>query len=66
VGSLVCPRDQGQVQGSHGREVCTRAVSFFGMTTSRTTYDDPAFAGAAVEGDTRELLGQVMGFGRSE
>jgi FtsH-binding integral membrane protein len=32
------------------------------MTTSGTTYDDPAFAGAAVERDTRELLGQVMGF----
>jgi hypothetical protein len=66
VGSLVCPRDQGQVQGPYGRDECTRAVSFFGMTTSRTTYDDPAFAGAAVKRDTRELLGQVMRFGGSE
>ena len=32
------------------------------MSTSRTTYDDPALAGQAVERDTHELFGQVMGF----
>ena len=32
------------------------------MSTSRTTYDDPAVAGRAVERDTHELFGQVMGF----
>jgi FtsH-binding integral membrane protein len=31
------------------------------MSTARTTYDDPALAGAAVERDSRALLGQVMG-----
>jgi FtsH-binding integral membrane protein len=31
------------------------------MTTSRTTYDDPALGGVA-ERDARALLGQVMGF----
>jgi len=32
------------------------------MSTIRTTYDDPALTGEAVERDTRALLGQVMGF----
>ena len=32
------------------------------MSTSRTTYEDPALGGVAVERDTRALLGQVMGF----
>jgi FtsH-binding integral membrane protein len=32
------------------------------MSTARTTYDEPGLAGAAVERDARELLGQVMGF----
>jgi FtsH-binding integral membrane protein len=32
------------------------------MSTARTTYDDPALTGAAVERDARALLGQVMGF----
>jgi FtsH-binding integral membrane protein len=32
------------------------------MSTSRTTYNDPALAGTAIERDARELLGQVMGF----
>jgi hypothetical protein len=32
------------------------------MSTSKTTYDDPAFDGVAIERDTRALLGQVMGF----
>ena len=32
-----------------------------GMSTARTTYDGPALAGAAVERDASELLGQVMG-----
>jgi FtsH-binding integral membrane protein len=32
------------------------------MSTARTTYDEPALAGAAVERDARALLGQVMGF----
>jgi FtsH-binding integral membrane protein len=32
------------------------------MSTAKTTYDDPAFGGEAVELDTRALLGQVMGY----
>jgi FtsH-binding integral membrane protein len=32
------------------------------MSTSRTTHDDPALAGQAIERDARALLGQVMGF----
>jgi FtsH-binding integral membrane protein len=32
------------------------------MSTSETGYDDQALAGRAVERDTRELLGQTMGF----
>ena len=32
------------------------------MSTIRTTYDDPALAGKAIERDARALLGQVMGF----
>jgi FtsH-binding integral membrane protein len=32
------------------------------MSTIRTTYDDPAVAGKAIERDARALLGQVMGF----
>jgi FtsH-binding integral membrane protein len=32
------------------------------VSTYRTTYDDPALGGKAVERDTRELLGQVMGY----
>jgi FtsH-binding integral membrane protein len=32
------------------------------MSTSETSYDDQALAGRAVERDTRELLGQTMGF----
>ena len=31
------------------------------MSTARTTYEGPALAGAAVERDAGELLGQVMG-----
>jgi FtsH-binding integral membrane protein len=31
------------------------------MSTSDTTYNDPALAGEAVERDSRQLLGQVMG-----
>jgi hypothetical protein len=31
------------------------------MSTIETGYDDPAVAGKAIERDTRELLGQVMG-----
>jgi modulator of FtsH protease len=31
------------------------------MSTARTAYNDPALADAAVERDTRALLGQVMG-----
>ena len=31
------------------------------MSTIRTTYDDPALAGDAIERDARALLGQVMG-----
>ena len=30
------------------------------MSTIRTTYDDPALAGKAIERDARALLGQVM------
>jgi modulator of FtsH protease len=32
------------------------------MSTIRTTYNDPALGGEAIERDARELLGQVMGF----
>ena len=32
------------------------------MSTIETTHDDPVLRGEAVERDTRELLGQVMGF----
>ena len=32
------------------------------MSTAKTTYDDPALAGKAIERDARQLLGQVMGF----
>ena len=32
------------------------------MSTSRTTYEEPAFAGAAVEPDSRAVLGQTMGY----
>jgi FtsH-binding integral membrane protein len=32
------------------------------MSTTGTTYDDPALAGKAIARDARELLGQVMGF----
>ena len=32
------------------------------MSTSRTTYDDPALGGVPIERDSRALLGQVMGY----
>ena len=32
------------------------------MSTVKTTYDDPAFGGEAIERDARALLGQVIGF----
>jgi FtsH-binding integral membrane protein len=32
------------------------------MTTERTTFDEPALRSGAVERDSRELLGQVMGY----
>ena len=32
------------------------------MSATRSTYDDPALGGVAIERDARELLGQVMGF----
>jgi FtsH-binding integral membrane protein len=32
------------------------------MSTSRTTFEEPAFAGAAVEPDSRAVLGQTMGY----
>jgi FtsH-binding integral membrane protein len=32
------------------------------MSTSETTYDDPALGGVAIRRDARALLGQVMGF----
>ena len=32
------------------------------MSTAKTAYDAPALAGTAIERDSRELLGQVMGF----
>jgi FtsH-binding integral membrane protein len=32
------------------------------MSTFRSSYEDPAFTGEAVQRDARELLGQVMGF----